>query len=374
MTKILIMILFSVSMFAAPFADDRLTVSSIKKGDTELTASSTDTGKESDLDELYFNIEDFDGESAKINISYTFNQNTGDTFEKVTVEGNSKTLDDSTAESGTLSFNLKDLYDSMPTSDDNNYSFKITVTAKYKALNQSDDSSSDLEFTLYYDTLAPDKPTDLKLSPGNENIHVSWKHAADSEDKDHAKYMIYYQEANEGNSEDDYSTKEISNGEDGKIDGLRNGTDYLVYLKAVDSAGNESEKTDDESMTPVPVDDFYKYYRNSGGAEDGGYCFIATAAYGSYDHGMVKILRNFRDNYLPDSVINTYYKYSPPLANIIAESKTLSFISRIILEPVVIYANFFLYASILFKMLILSLFMLLLFIKVKVRVRGIYNA
>jgi len=158
MTKILIMILFSVSMFAAPFADDRLTVSSIKKGDTELTASSTDTGKESDLDELYFNIEDFDGESAKINISYTFNQNTGDTFEKVTVEGNSKTLDDSTAESGTLSFNLKDLYDSMPTSDDNNYSFKITVTAKYKALNQSDDSSSDLEFTLYYDTLAPDKP------------------------------------------------------------------------------------------------------------------------------------------------------------------------------------------------------------------------
>jgi hypothetical protein len=57
-------------------------------------------------------------------------------------------------------------------------------------------------------------------------------------------------------------------------------------------------------------------------------CFIATAAYGDYDHPIVLDLRNFRDNWLDNRIwgkkfISKYYQHGPKLANIIYESLTL---------------------------------------------------
>lgn len=51
---------------------------------------------------------------------------------------------------------------------------------------------------------------------------------------------------------------------------------------------------------------------------DDGACYIATMAYGDYEHPQVQILRHFRDLYLAQRnwgkwFINTYYKYSPKL-------------------------------------------------------------
>lgn len=51
---------------------------------------------------------------------------------------------------------------------------------------------------------------------------------------------------------------------------------------------------------------------------DDGACYIATMAYGDYEHPQVLILRHFRDLYLAQRnwgkwFINTYYKYSPKL-------------------------------------------------------------
>ncbi len=76
---------------------------------------------------------------------------------------------------------------------------------------------------------------------------------------------------------------------------------------------------------------------DSGG---GGGCFIATAAYGSYWEPHVMTLRQFRDshlltNKLGTQFVNTYYKYSPPMADYIAGHDSLRSVTRIGLAPLV---------------------------------------
>ncbi|MBI4826250.1 MAG: hypothetical protein HY807_07490 [Nitrospirae bacterium] len=78
----------------------------------------------------------------------------------------------------------------------------------------------------------------------------------------------------------------------------------------------------------------------SGGAGNKSGCFIATAAYGSFMEPHVKILRNFRDRFLitnaiGNSFVQTYYKYSPPVANFIAKHDTLRTMVRWSLLPLV---------------------------------------
>jgi uncharacterized delta-60 repeat protein len=69
-------------------------------------------------------------------------------------------------------------------------------------------------------------------------------------------------------------------------------------------------------------------------------CFIATAAYNSPLHPHVRILRDFRDEYLLSSrqgrvLVNLYYKYSPPVAEFITKHKALKVMVRINLLPFV---------------------------------------
>ena len=69
-------------------------------------------------------------------------------------------------------------------------------------------------------------------------------------------------------------------------------------------------------------------------------CFIATAAYGSSMHPHLDRLRNFRDRFMLTnrpgrSLVGLYYRYSPPMADYIAERDWLRGIVRGLLAPIV---------------------------------------
>jgi hypothetical protein len=72
-----------------------------------------------------------------------------------------------------------------------------------------------------------------------------------------------------------------------------------------------------------------------------GYCFVATAAYGTETAAELDILRDFRDqvllkNPLGSLFVETYYKFSPPVADFIARNDFLRAVVRdVFLEPIV---------------------------------------
>ena len=79
---------------------------------------------------------------------------------------------------------------------------------------------------------------------------------------------------------------------------------------------------------------------NTGGGSGSSGCYIATMAYGSYNHPQVKILRRYRDEVLSNHFIGIwfikfYHTYSPQLANILKNQKGLNIIIRRALNQII---------------------------------------
>ena len=75
-----------------------------------------------------------------------------------------------------------------------------------------------------------------------------------------------------------------------------------------------------------------------------GGCFIATAVYGTPLDSHVVSLREFRDEKLMKSelgadFVQTYYKYSPPIAEYISTRENLKSIVRVGLLPLIFIAE-----------------------------------
>jgi Tol biopolymer transport system component len=106
------------------------------------------------------------------------------------------------------------------------------------------------------------------------------------------------------------------------------------------SSANNLVAVDSNGFIDIFVHQFFSSVAGSGGGGGGGGCFIATAAYGSSLEPHVMTLRQFRDEYLLTNklgtkLVGTYYKYSPSVANFIAEHDNLRSATRIGLAPFV---------------------------------------
>jgi hypothetical protein len=97
---------------------------------------------------------------------------------------------------------------------------------------------------------------------------------------------------------------------------------------------------DSGDSPPMPMGDFSSPSGSSSSDGGGGGCFIATAAYGSPMERHVKILKDFRDNFLMNNwpgrvLVDAYYRYSPSIADFIAQHAGLRAIVRAALLPLV---------------------------------------
>lgn len=78
--------------------------------------------------------------------------------------------------------------------------------------------------------------------------------------------------------------------------------------------------------------------------KDGGWCFIATAAMGSYDHPQVMELRHFRDEWIltknwGSSFVKWYYHYGEKAAKFIDKSSVLKKLSYLLIVKPLVYLS-----------------------------------
>lgn len=100
-----------------------------------------------------------------------------------------------------------------------------------------------------------------------------------------------------------------------------------------------------------------------GSSSGSGHCFVATAAFGSYLHPYVGMLRNFRDAYLltnsaGQAFVRWYYRVSPPLAAFIAQKAYARAAVRAVLLPAVGFSALALNIGLFWSVFLLLAFML----------------
>jgi len=128
----------------------------------------------------------------------------------------------------------------------------------------------------------------------------------------------------------------------------RNGNGDSPYTNVASATTQAAPTTTTLTTTTAPAAS--SGGSSGGGSTDstgggGGGCFIATAAYGSYLDPHVVGLRRFRDTVLMPTAagrmfVTAYYRLSPPLAAMIAQSTPLRFATRLALTPMVMAVEY----------------------------------
>lgn len=208
-------------------------------------------------------------------------------------------------------------------------------------------STTLLTVNLFVDAVAPNAPGAVTAEGADETIFVSFdppKITGTFNDiiGGNSGYLVTY-------SDTDFSAatteaaielpfEKFSTTSD-KITGLTNGKTYYVSVRARDWATNTSDFPRDDSGKIVVVKALPTNTLTLAelAGEEGG-CFVATAAYGSYQERHVVVLREFRDRVLlagpaGQSFVRWYYRTSPAYAAWIAKHEGARAAARVLLWP-----------------------------------------
>ena len=225
------------------------------------------------------------------------------------------------------------------------------------------------EVTISFDFEPPLAPAPPDVSTGDQGLNVSWG-GVTRDAGTTRKFKVYFsaqQGKLTGTPVCDSGSYKTScafvgpfTGGQARLGGLANGETVYVALAELDDYDNEGPVSLAVPGVPQDVSDFFEEYAASGGREKGGFCFIATAAYGSYWHPFVGSLRRFRDSVLGQSewgrdFISFYYGWSPALAEVIEDTPHLRAMFRVLLAPLAIAAWFIVDLSWWEKLLVLAL-------------------
>ena len=294
----------------------------------------------------------------------------GDELYKVIKERRSLEEDDIAKADGTYNIRVRIELDTSSNKNDDNDDDE----------NDDDDDDNDSEtipeyaeksIKVIFDNKAPKAPSAIEVEGGNQQmlIRITPPSTEDGESKEkigkyHAKVSGVFKSGDDAETQTtleydsvvdsdkynqvwEFTVKgkngyEFINNDEGS-----NSRAYTVEVTAEDLAGNSDENaTISVDASAVTTYGFWSNYKSQGGKDDGGFCFVATAGFGSYFHPSVELLREFRDSVLANfslgkKFIAAYYKYGSYPAEIIKDSSILRAASRTMLMPLVVTAWFF---------------------------------
>ena len=131
------------------------------------------------------------------------------------------------------------------------------------------------------------------------------------------------------------ANKNDSNNEISDIDGV-----VLNMLKQGQALNAVKFKKDNSNLNLKESKDYVDSLALKNGLASKKGCFIATACYGDYESAEVKEFRIYRDNVLLKNktgriLVEVYYYFSPPIANLISKSEiSKRIIKTVFLKPI----------------------------------------
>jgi hypothetical protein len=121
----------------------------------------------------------------------------------------------------------------------------------------------------------PPPPANVRVTPSEDALDVAW--SAGSVGAGQVDSFEYEAVATaEGATTRRSRVRATST----RLEGLANGTTYSVVVTAYSEGNNASEPSAAVTATPIPIDDFWEHYQNSGGPDDGG-CASGPAGLGA---------------------------------------------------------------------------------------------
>ena len=279
-------------------------------------------------------------EAGTLRVNIGIGKTAGSTIRNFNISTTETTFG-ATEDNKTFNFALKKNLGVFALSDESNtlgIDFKETGAASFRNIDN---------LVIFVDNVPPPPVSGISAEGADKSILVKWDAPARSGTEYVASFQIFYSEAPFTASATDaakqkrvtVSTLGAENTEE-VIKGLVNNQVYYVTMRAVDWVGFQSDFTrnTDGTIRSVQAQPIHTVSLSELAGEEGG-CFIATAAFGSYQEPHVKILRRFRDQVLLQSsageaFVQWYYRASPPLANWIAHHEAARSVTRLALLPV----------------------------------------